>query len=165
VDARADATDKKALGIARDVAELVAIGRAVYGALVEHLRAEDGGPDDDTFRTQLHSHFAQYGNAAARCDLAGLEAFLPDLPDYVREVLQKTQSYVRSGKPGAYFTLRDCYRRSEVTRKTSGRARLANTIRSIQRRAEWDPGTHNPTPLHYRWYIVREMLNDLSGQS
>ena len=165
LDARADAADKQALGIARDAADLAAIGRAVYGALVEHLRAEDGGPDENTFRPQLHSHFDDYGEAAAHCDLAGLEALLPSIPDYVRDVLQKTQAFVRSGKPEAYFSLRDCYQRSEVMRKTSSRARLANTVRSAQRRSEWDPGSTIPTPLHYRWYIVREMLNDLSGHS
>jgi hypothetical protein len=165
LDARADAVDKQVLAIARDAAELAAIGRAVYGALVEHLRSEDGGPDENTFRTLLHSHFDDYGEAASRCDLAGLEAFLPGIPDYVKDVLHKTQAYVRAEKPEEFFGLRPCYQHSEVMRKTSGRARLPNTIRSAQRRSEWDPARHNTTPLHYRWYIVREMLNDLSGRS
>ena len=95
------------------------------------------------FVCSLHSHFDKYGKAAARCDLAGLETLLPSIPDYVRDVLQKTQAFVRSGKPEAYFSLRDCYQRSEVMRKTSSRARLANTIRAAQRRSEWDPGRHN----------------------
>ena len=164
LDARADAADKQALGIARDAADLAAIGRAVYGALVEHLRAEDGGPDANTFRMRLHSHFDKHGKAAADCNLAGLEALLPSIPDYVQDVLQKTQAFVQNGKPEAYFSLRDSYQRSEVMRKTSSRARLANTSRSAQRRAEWD-GKVNTDPLHYRWYIVRDMLNDLSGQS
>jgi hypothetical protein len=165
LDARADAVDKQALAIARDAAELAAIGRTVYGALVEHLRSEDGGPDENTFRALLHSHFDDYGDAASRCDLAGLEAFLPGIPEYVKDVLHKTQAYVRAKKPEEFFGLRPCYQHSEVMRKTSGRARLPNTIRSAQRRSEWDPGRHNTTPLHYRWYIVREMLNDLSGRS
>jgi hypothetical protein len=164
LDARADAADKQALGIARDAAALAAIGRTVYGALVEHLRAEDGSPEEKTFRLQLHSHFDEYGNAAAHCDLAGLEVLLPSIPDYVRDVLQKTQAFVRNGKPEAYFSLRVCYQRSEVVRKTSSRARLADTVRAAQRRAEWDRKL-NTDPLHYRWYIVRDMLNDLSGQS
>jgi len=165
LEARADAVDKQALAIARDAAELAAIGRAVYGALVEHLRSEDGGPDENTFRTLLHSHFDDYGEAASRCDLTGLEAFLPGIPDYVKDVLLKTQAYVRGEKPEEFLGLRHCYQHSEVMRKTSGRARLPNTIRSAQRRSEWDPGRHNTTPLHYRWYIVREMLNDLSDRS
>jgi hypothetical protein len=63
------------------------------------------------------------------------------------------------------LSLRACYERSEVMRKTSGRARLPNTIKSAQRRAEWKPDRHNTMPLHYRWYIVRVMLNDLSDES
>jgi Family of unknown function (DUF6361) len=165
LDARADAADKEALGIARDAAQLAAIGRAVYGALVEQLRAEDGGPDEDTFRTQLCSRFDEFGEAASRCDLSGMEAYLPGMPEWVTAVLHKTQAYVREGKPGKFMSLRACYERSEVMRKTSGRARLPNTIKSQQRRAEWNPARHNTTPLHYRWYIVRDMLNDLGDQA
>lgn len=163
LDVRADEADKRALGIARDAADLAAIGRAVYGALVEYLREEDGGPNEKAFRTQLHSHFDSYGETASRCDLNGLEALLPSIPDYVRDVLQKTQAYVREEKPEKFLDLRSCYQYSEVMRKTSSRARLTNTIRSAQRRVEWDPARHNTTPLHYRWHIVREMLNDLSS--
>jgi hypothetical protein len=150
--------------VSRDAARLAAIGRAVYGALVEHFRGEDGGPNEKTFRTQLLSHFHEYGGAATRCDLDGLEALLPGIPEYVKDVLQKTQAYVREDKPEKFLALHDYYQRSEVMRKTSSRARLPNTIISAQRRAEWDPRRHNTTPLHYRWYIVRDMLNDLSGR-
>jgi hypothetical protein len=164
LDARAEAVDQKALSIARDAAGLAAIGRAVYGALVDHLRAEDGGPNEETLGMHLRSHFDSYGEAASRCDLEGLEVFLPGIPEYVRDVLHKTQAYVRDERPEKFLALRDCYQRSEVIRKTSSRARLPNTVRSAQRRAEWDPGSHNSTPLHYRWFIVRELLNDLSGR-
>jgi hypothetical protein len=165
LDGRADVLDKQALGIAREAADLAAIGRAVYGALVEHLRADDGGPDDETFRMQLRAHFEAYGQAAARCNLATLAAFLPGIPQYVMEVLLNTQAYVREEKPEEFLHLRASYQHSEVMRKTSSRARLPNTIRSAQRCAEWDPGRHNTEPLHYRWRVVRAMLNDLSGRS
>lgn len=165
LDARADASDKQALKIARDAAELSAIGRAVYGALVEHLRAEDGRKDDNVFRAALKSHFDQYAEAASRCDLAALQVLLPAVPPHVNEVLVQTQVYVREGKPETFLKLRGSYQHSEVMRKTGSRARLANTLRSVQRRAEWDPGRHNTDPLHYRWFVVRKMLNDLSGQS
>jgi hypothetical protein len=163
LDARADAADKRALGVARDAAALAAIGRAVYGALVEQLLARDGGPDSDTYRAQLHAHFASYGEAAGRCDLDAAEAFLPYLPLHVRNVLRETQAYVRAERPENFFVLRDCYQKAEVTRKTARRARLLDTERSAQRRSEWDPGRHNTTPLHYRWHIVRDMLSDLNG--
>jgi hypothetical protein len=163
LDVHADADDKPALKIARDAAALSAIGRAVYGALVEHLRVEDGRKDDSIFRAALHSHFDEHAEAASRCDLAGLKALLPTIPSYVNEVLSQTQEYVRGGKPEAFLKLRASYQYSEVMRKT-GRARLANTLKAIQRRNEWEPGRHNITPLHYRW-SVRKMLNDLSSQS
>jgi hypothetical protein len=159
----ADDADKSALDIARDAAALAAIGRTVYGALVEQLLARDGGPDAGTFRTQLETHFGTYGDAAARCDLTAAEAFLPELPSYVKDVLRETKEYVRGGKPEKYTTLLDSYRQSEVSRKTARRARLLDTERAAQRRVEWDPARHNTTPLHYRWRVVRDMLADLSG--
>lgn len=165
VIARADTLDKHALTIARDAAELAAIGRAVYGALVEELLARDGERDEGTFRAQLHTHFDAFGEAAARCDLDGAHALFPDLPMYLRNVLRETQAYVRRDKPDNFIHLRDCYQKAEAIRKTVTRARLLDSERSAQRRAEWDPERHNTTPLHYRWYIVREMLADLNGQS
>lgn len=165
LDARADAEDKEALGIARDAADLSAIGRAVYGALVEHLREADGSPAGRAFHAQLVTHFDTYGESAARCDLDGLKMFLPNLPPFVAEVLHKTQAYVRKGTPGDFLPLLAAYEHAEVRRKTSSRARLANTMRSAVRRAEWDPARHRTTPLHYRWLIVREMLNDLGGHA
>jgi hypothetical protein len=165
LEARADADDKRALGVARDAAALAAIGRAVYGALVEELRGRDGGLDDGVYRTLLPSHFSSYAEAAGRCDLNVLEAFFPELPLHVRNVLRETRTYVRDEKPERFLILRDCYQKAEVTRKTGRRARLLDTERSAQRRAEWDAGRHNTTPLHYRWYIVRDMLNDLRDSS
>lgn len=162
LDVRADALDGVALGVARDAAALAAIGRAVYGALVEQLRERDGGPEDHTFREQLHPHFASYGEAASHTDLDAAEALLPELPLHVRTVLRETLTYVREGKPENFSRLHDSYRKSEVIRKGGLRARLAGTERAAQRRAEWDPGRHNTSPLHYRWHIVRSMLADLS---
>jgi hypothetical protein len=163
LDAHADSDDKRALGVARDAAALTAIGRTVYGALVEQLRGLDGGADGEIYRAQLSPYFATYGEAAGRCNLDVLEAFLPELPLHVRNVLRETRAYVRNGKPENFTTLRDSYQRAEVTRKTGRRARLLDTERSAQRRSEWDSGRHNTTPLHYRWDIVRDMLADLSG--
>jgi hypothetical protein len=163
LDARADGADKRALGVARDAAALAAIGRAVYGALVEQLLARDGGPDEKTYRAQLHTHFASYGEGASHCDLDTLEALLPELPLHVRQVLRETRVYVREEKPEKFTMLRDCYQKAEVTRKSARRARLLDTERSAHRRTEWDPKRHNTTPLHYRWYVVRKMLSDLSG--
>ncbi len=163
LDAYAEAADKSALGVARDAAALAAIGRAVYGALVEKLLERDGGSDDRRFRAQLRTHFTEYGAAASRCDLDALETLLPSLPPHVTKVLRGTQAFVRDGNPRKFAILRECYKDSEVKRKTAQRARLLDTPRAAQRRAEWDPGRHNTTPLHYRWHIVRSMLTDLGG--
>jgi hypothetical protein len=165
LDARADTADKVALRVARDAAALAAIGRVVYGALVERLRERDGVSNDNTFREQLKAHFDSYGEAAGRCDLEAMRSFLPDLGVHVRSVLHETQAFVHAGRPEEFASLLDCYRRAEVTRKTLGRARLIDVGPGAQRRAEWDPLRHNTTPLHYRWPVIREMLADLNGSS
>jgi hypothetical protein len=163
LDARADTEDKRALGVARDAAALSAIGRTVYGALVEQLRGLDGGADDGIYRAQLGPYFATYGEAAGRCNLDVLEAFIPELPLHVRNVLRETRAYVQNEKPEDFAMLQASYQKAEVTRKTGRRARLLDTERSAERRSEWDSGRHNTKPLHYRWDIVRDMLADLSG--
>jgi len=75
LDARADEPDQRALRIARDAANLAAIGRTVYGALVEFLREEDDGPVETTFRSRLPSHFDAYGQAAAVAISMGWRSF------------------------------------------------------------------------------------------
>ena len=165
LDWRGDKSDRMALGVARGAAALAAIGRAVYGALIEELMARDGVPGDGAFHTLLESHFAGFAEDAGRCDLDYAEQLLPDLPVYVKAVLRETKAYIGKGKPDKFSRLLACYRTSEVCRKGSGRARLLDTERSAQRRREWEPGRHNTTPLHYRWPIVREMLADLSEES
>lgn len=159
----ADDADKKALSIARDAAALAAIGRAVYGALVEKLVAQDGGLDERTFSKELYVHFTKYGEAAGRCDLNGAEKLLPDLPLHVKQVLHETQEFVLGKDPEKFFTLRSSYQTAEWKRKGQ-RARLLDTQRAALRRAEWNPQRHNTTPLHYRWSVVHEMLQDLKDQ-
>lgn len=165
LNARADSPDKQALNVARDAAALAAIGRTVYGALVEHLLTADRKPTAGKFRQQLKSYFITYGNAAGRCDLKAIEGILPGLPEYVMTVLQETQAYVNDGKPGAFLRLHKSYKTAETIRKTVGRARLTDTVRGAERRAEWSPDRHNTKPLHYRWPVVHRMLADLNGIS
>jgi len=163
LDARADAADRIALRVARDAAALAAIGRAVYGAILEQLIVKDGGVDEPTFRNQLFTHFTQYGEATVNCDLNVAEELFPTLPSYLIEVLRETQAYVRRGNPDDFMDLRSVYQTAEVRRKSSRRARLVDTDRAAARRAEWNKGRHNTTPLHYRWGIVRDMLRDLNA--
>jgi hypothetical protein len=164
LDASADAADRRALAVARDAAQLAAIGRAVYGALVEELRRRDGAQETG-FRHQLRTHFDLYGDAATACNLDALEALLPSLPVYMRNVLRETREFVREGRPDRFGQLRDGYAYAETKRKTPRRARLGDTSVAAQRRAEWDPDPVKQTrPLHYRWDIVRDMLADLGAR-
>ncbi len=164
LDAVADEDDKRALAVARDAASLTAIGRAVYGALVEHLLAADGINIEPTFRNLLEEHLVDFGAEAGRCDIVELQAFMPTMPKYVREVLQQTKDFARLGDPSQFAGLLTCYRESECRRKGQ-RARLANTHRAALRRRDWDPLQHNTERLHYRWGVVYDMLNDLFGES
>lgn len=159
----ADAEDKRALVVARDAAHLAAIGRMVYGALVERLCEADGIPPTMNFGTELVSGFSEYGEAAARCNLDEVERFVPKMPDKVKRVLRETQSFVRTKKPGDFQVLHAAYRAAEVERKTSRRARLGDIGHAKDRREEWKPETHTTPPLHYRWDIVHSMLQDLNG--
>ena len=163
LNSHADSKDRQALAVARDAAALAAIGRAVYGALVEQLIAADGGDELHTFRDRLRTHFERYGASADRCDLGAAEELLPELPTCVREVLHATQKYIRAGDPNQFEGLHSAYEKSEYQRKRS-RARLLPTERAKLRRGEWVPKQHDTKPLHYRWSIVHRMLADLRDQ-
>jgi hypothetical protein len=163
LDQLADAADAAALATARSAAALSAIGRAVYGALVEVRIARDAGQDDRTFRSLLPMHFDRHGDRAADCDLTTLTGLLPDLPRFLVDVLAQTLEYVRQGKPSDFASLLSCYRSAEVRRKTAQRSRLGDGPRAAERRAEWRPDRHNTTPLHYRWRVVQSIAADLSS--
>lgn len=163
LDEYADATDLEALVVARDAAHLAAIGRMVYGALVETLRQEEGVSTKCTFRERLVEGFAAHGRAAKRCDLAVVERFVPKMSAAVRKVLRQTQEFVKAGVPADFQTLRSCYRDAEVDRKTIRRARLSESAHAKDRRHDWEPDRHKTPPLHYRWGIVHDVLEDLRG--
>ena len=163
LDEYADETDLEALAVARDAAHLAAIGRMVYGALVETLREEEGVSITRTFRERLVEWFSNHGRAAKRCDLVVVDRFVPKMPAAVRNVLRQTQDFIRAGNPAGFHTLRSCYRDAEVDRKTIRRARLADSAHAKDRRFEWEPDRHKTPPLHYRWGIVHDMLADLQG--
>lgn len=161
LDDYADPTDQEALTVARDAAHLAAIGRMVYGALVEMLRQEEGVSTESTFRDRLVEGFATHGLAAKRCNLIAIERFIPKIPSAVRKVLRQTQEFIEAGDPTGIHALRTCYRDAEVDRKTSRRARLGESAHAKDRRHEWEPDRHKTPPLHYRWGIVHDMLEDL----
>ena len=160
LDPFADERDRAALKVARHAAGLAAIGRTIYGALVEQLRGDDGGPDESTFRDLLDTKLAEHGEAADHFDLEAVRGFLPELPEHFVEVLRHTQEFVRKGSAGRFTELLDVFHRSEWRRKGQ-RARLGKTPRARQRRTEWLPARHNTEPLHYRWRVITAMLDDL----
>jgi hypothetical protein len=163
LDEHADAADKRALAVARDAAHLAAIGRMVYGALVERLCEADGIPPTKNFGAGLVVGFEKYGAAAARCNLDEVDKFVPGMTDLVKRVLIETQLFVRSNKPDDFGMLFDAYRAAEVDRKSSRRARLGDVGHAKDRREEWLPERHKTPPLHYRWDVVHSMLQDLNG--
>ena len=99
LDRIADEPDRVALGLARDAAELAAIGRTVYGALVEQLRADDGCSDESTFRTLLAEKVDRHGRGAMRFNISSARRFLPSLPGYLVVVLEHTQAIHSGGRP------------------------------------------------------------------
>jgi hypothetical protein len=165
LDDYADEEDLRALQVARDAAALAAIGRCVYGALVEALVEQDGRDGDARFRDQLSDHFEEFGEAASQCDLDYIHQLIPTLPLHLMSVLRETQGYVRADIPQNFRTLHPWYEQAESSRKGARRARLHLKGNGPHRRFEWQKDRHNVTPLHYRWRVVRKMIADLNART
>ena len=164
VVAAADADDRAALMRAKQAGALAAIGRAVYSALVEQMRTQDGMAASNQHRSQLEDIVS-----ACKADALGLkiEDIILDaqsIPTRVLDVLRETQSWLIQDRTDPN-RLYEAYSAAEIQRK-GARARLAPTMSGKERRAEWDPDKH-PTPerLHYRWKNVRRLLMDLQGDT
>ena len=99
LDRIADESDRIALALARDAAELAAVGRTVYGALVEQLRADDGRSDDSAFRTLLAKKIDQHGRGAMRFNISSARRFLPLLPGYFRRGFGADAGVHTGGQP------------------------------------------------------------------
>jgi len=159
----ADREDKMALSIAKQSAALAGIGRAVYAALVEDAKVADGGQRTTRHRDDVKKLVAEQGVDASELDLSALNALVPDLPSYLRDVLAETQKWVVSGRQRV-DNLRDVYQKAEDNRKGS-RARLADNMGGRGRRAVWSAQDHSlAEPLHFRWGNVRRLLNDIVTQ-
>ena len=158
----ADPGDRAALVTARQAAALAGIGRAVYAALVELARANDGLPVSTIHQERLQEMMELHGHDAGGIDLNALSECLPNLPKDLSRVLSETLHWVAVGDPDP-STLYKTYSKAEHRRKGL-RARLPDTVAGRQRRAEWDPKEHRPAePLHYRWPNVRRLLTDLQA--
>lgn len=157
----ADTDDRGALLRAQQVAALVAVGRSVYAALVEHIcEAEDKRPMPQEHRTHLEEMIHKHRQEALKLDVDALEQDAPQsLPQRILGVLRETQRWLRRGNH--YLDLGALYEQSEIRRK-GRRARLAQTLAGRERRAEWSSeGYPLAGPLHYRWGNVKRLLGDL----
>lgn len=157
----ADGSDKKALVRARNLSSLTAIGRGIYAAFVEELREKDNiNPTGNFNRNRLQEIIHKYQADSICVDLDSLTDDISALPDYFMNVLEATRKWI-DGKKISKKKLLDVYSVAEETRKGK-RARLSPTLSGLQLRQEWEPEKHpEPTPLHYRWNNVRQLLFDL----
>lgn len=164
VTACASVEDQARIALAVNVASLAAIGRAVYAALIEKLRAEDVPQTDTRHRVHLIKVVEAHKNKALAVDLKMLGTSVPNLHlnKELMTVLAKTQEWLTPGyELHLNASLEDAYRQAEVRRK-GGLARLATSQAGAARRREWNP-QHQALaqPLHYRWRNVKLMLRDL----
>jgi hypothetical protein len=165
IRATADAADRDALTRARQAAGLTAIGRGVYAALVEEMRAKhDGIRTENIHRTELLSVMDQFRAESSTLDVNGILSDAPLIPRGILEVLRATQSWLQSHDRDP-MALYEVYERAESSRK-GRRARLTKSLAGRERRAEWMPDKHpTATPLHYRWGNVSQLLMDLRETS
>jgi hypothetical protein len=156
------AEEKKTLKIATDAAALACIGRAVYAALVQTLREEDGKTSGKRDHRQLLGEaIDHYGSAACRLSIKDLKSVFFDepLPDPIIKVLTKTQNWLQNGRRSRFMDLRKDYSDAETPRKVA-KSRLRPIDR--QRRLEWDPDEFSPAaPLHYRIGVVHQLVWDM----
>lgn len=156
------AEEKRTLKIASDAAALACIGRAVYAALVQTLREQDGITSGERDHCELlREALDHYGAAASRLAIKDLKSVFFDepLPEAVIRVLTKTQHWLQNGRRPQFMDLRKDYSDAETPRKLA-KSRLRTIDR--RRRQEWDPDEFSPAaPLHYRIGVVHQLVWDM----
>lgn len=161
--ARSAGRDAAPLQRARSAADLAAIGRGVYAALVEDQRDRvDGRETPRIHRASLPGLIETYAASAlslAGDGLRGVEEDIGGLPDRLRRIMTETLRWLdQDGSDPS--PLLPAYRAAEA--RKLGRARLSDTLVARDRRAEWQAHEHPiGYPLHYRWATVRGLLDDL----
>lgn len=154
--------DQAIVLLAKYTASLAGIGRAVYAALLEEMKAAGSGYSSQ-HRDHLKLMVFQHGRLAQRLDLTELYSCFSDLQNYLKQLLNETQSWLASPHKSV-MQLHEIYRVAEFHRK-GARARLDTTVGGIRRRAEWESDAHPlAEPLHYRWNHVRTLMNDLAAK-
>jgi len=159
----ADESDVSAIRRAEQAAQLSWIGRAVYAALAEQMLEDDGVDHvSSKHRDHLRDVRREARDTSLTLSLDELWVDLPGLPEHFRQVLLRTQAWLKTNHP--VTELHDVYAHAEIQRK-GRRARLATTIAGRDRRQEWAPEEQRlAEPLHYRWPNVQRLLIDLRGQ-
>ena len=119
----ADQEDKFALIVSRSAAALAGIGRGVYAALTELVRAKEGFSDIRTQREHLTTLIETYGDDARALDLKALENLVPGLPTHLWTVLRATQDWLRVRELDLGWAPSSlCDRRTSSQRSTSSTA-------------------------------------------
>ncbi|CAO4146376.1 DUF6361 family protein [Methylorubrum aminovorans] len=155
--------DRHALTRAGHAAELAAIGRGVYAAIVETLCENEGRSLSKLHRDYLPSLVDAHAKAAEKLDIDKLYEDIDAIPKPVANALAATSAWVKSGAKNV-LDLREVYAVAERWRKDR-RARLTNDLSGKERRSEWNNETHALAgPLHYRWGNVRRLIADLHGE-
>lgn len=165
VQQAADEEDKRYLKLAQQASSLAGIGRAVYAALVEKVKNQDDGTKEKKYWELLGAMCEEHHQMAVALDLQTLQTALPNLPSSLLCILGKTKEWL-GGQRKSLNGLGEIYCDVEVQRK-GRKARLGPSEGAKRRRAEWNtPQMPYPKaePLHYRWFRVRQLLNDLNGK-
>ena len=159
----ADPEEHEVLQRARQVAAVSAVGRAVYAALVEEMRENDGLPTERRHREYLKTIVKRYGEEAVALDVTKVRDDAPRrINEAILSVLRETQEWLRRPHAAA-MDLHEIYEAVERRRK-GRRARLVHSIAGREKRQEWLPEDHPAAePLHYRWQQVRRLLRDLQA--
>ena len=159
----AEPQDRSALQRARQVAALSAVGRGVYAALVEELRANDGRHTEKRHRGYLKVVVEKYREDALALNVAAVRDDAPaGINETILNVLRETQQWLKQPRALA-MDLHEVYAAAERRRK-GRRARLVRSMAGRRKRQEWLPGEHpEAEALHYRWRQVRRLLLDLQA--
>lgn len=149
-----------ALRRAGQAAALAAVGRGVYAALVETLRARDIASTGDDHRTALPELCETWRADVLALDLKLFAGDVGELPPLVTAAIEATHAWLRRRRKNP-LPLLETYSAAERFRKKR-RARLDHTQDALERRREWDGAKHgDAVPLHYRWSNVVRLLGDL----
>lgn len=163
IQSLADAQDRYSLNLAQKASALVAIGRAIYSALVEHLVNElDRRPTGNRHRDTLDRNIGEYRTSALELDLEALAEDAHTIPQRLRHLMGLIQEWLGKGAK-SIMELQAPFADAEMRRKGPRRARLARTGFGKENRMLWDHDSPEAGPVNYRWDNVRRLLLDLQA--